>query len=293
MTDAALKNIIPDSAETGKPLSGPRAELHARVAVLKNVVTPLLQAIGEVNRAAKSATPPTGEEEAATLASLVSGALALSEATANTIAGGSEPLDDTVRWGIVSASTHNIAATFRSTGRVTGADEAQRLAAAVFEHKDKFQSQSVAPGESLPNTLGTFRARMLEALVPVVNAIAQYAFGRAEHVMLSQVADRLLKTADQVTRSLAPAGCTPRDWRLLCWSVLQAAGFLYSDCHFAEADRLLYMDKEERDAYFQQHDMMPPLTFVWQAFDQRMAMLATLITYLDIPESARLDEQRL
>jgi hypothetical protein len=138
-----------------------------------------------------------------------------------------------------------------------------------------------------------FRAKMLEALVPVVNAVAQYSFGRAEHLMLAQVSERILKTADQVTRGLAPAGCTPKDWRLLCWSVLQAAGFLYSDCHFAEADRLLYMEKDERDNYFREHDNIPPLTFVWQAFDQRMAMLATLITYLDVPASAKLDEQSM
>jgi hypothetical protein len=161
------------------------------------------------------------------------------------------------------------------------------------KRKGKFQSQSVQSGESVPNTLGMFRAKMLEALVPAVNAVAQYSFGRAEHLMLAQVAERVLRTADHVTRGLAPAGCTPKDWRLLCWSVLQAAGFLYSDCHFAEADRLLYMDKDERDALIREHDNMPPLTFVWQSFDQRMAMLATLITYLDVPETARMDEQQM
>jgi hypothetical protein len=293
MNETAIKNIRQDDLDPGKPVTGPRAELHGRVAVLKHVITPLLQAIGEVNRAAKTETPPTAEQEAQTLTALVDGSMALAEATAAAFNEAREPMDDGVRWSLVAAATHNVAARYRSTGNVLTADEAKTLAAAVFETKNKFQSQSVAPGESVPNTLGTFRARMLEALVPVVNAVAQYAFGRAEHVMLAQVAERLLKTADQVTRGLAPAGCTPRDWRLLCWSVLQAAGFLYSDCHFAEADRLLYMDKDERDVYFKEHDSMPPLTFIWQAFDQRMAMLATLITYLEVPETARLEEQKM
>lgn len=293
MNETAIKNIKPDELDTGKPVTGSRAQLHARVAVLKNVITPLLQAIGEVNRAAKAETPPTPEQEAQMLNALVEGTLALSNATTASLNTEREPIDDMVRWNIVAAATHNVAARFRATGAIISADEAQKIAAAIFDTKEKFQSQTVNSGESIPNTLGTFRARMLEALVPVVNAIAQYSFGRAEHVILAQVAERLLKTADQVTRGLAPAGCTPRDWRLLCWSVLQAAGFLYSDCHFAEADRLLYMDKDERDVYFREHDNMPPMNFVWQAFDQRMAMLATLITYLDIPETARLDEQKM
>jgi hypothetical protein len=272
---------------------GDRAGLHARVAVMKNVITPLLQVIAEAHRAAKTEEPPSPEQEAETLGGLVDSTLALAEATSAAINQNREPMDSATRWAIVSAATHNVAARFRATGAPMPAEEANNLVQAVFDTKEKFQSQSIAPGENVPNTLGMFRAKMLEALVPVVNAVAQYSFGRAEHLMLAQVSERILKTADQVTRGLAPAGCTPKDWRLLCWSVLQAAGFLYSDCHFAEADRLLYMEKDERDNYFREHDNIPPLTFVWQAFDQRMAMLATLITYLDVPASAKLDEQSM
>ncbi len=293
MTDPAAQSIKPDENTEGKPVSGSRAELHARVAVMKHVITPLLQVIAEAHRAAKSAEPPSPEQESQLLSGLVEATLALAETTLEALNEGGEAVEDAVRWNIIAAGAHAVAARFRATSQPPTPDEAATLAKAVFETKEKFQSQAVAPGENAPNTLGTFRARMLEALVPVVNAVAQYSFGRAEHLMLAQVSERILRTADQVTRGLAPAGCTPRDWRLLCWSVLQAAGFLYSDCHFAEADRLLYMDKDERDAYFKEHDQIPPLTFVWQSFDQRMAMLATLITYLDVPSSARLDEQAM
>jgi hypothetical protein len=287
-------SAVSKRTEPAGPPSGNRVKLHARVAVLKHVVTPLLQAMAEVKNANKeNPQTPTPEEDAQTLGTLVDGAMALSAATTANFNQDNVAIDDSVRWMIAHAATQMVAARFRATGTIFPAEDAVTLAKSTFEIKEKFQSQSIGTGENVPNTLGIFRAKMLEALVPVVNAVAQYAFGRAEHLLLAQVAERLLKTADQVTRSLAPAGCTPKDWRLLCWSVLQAAGYLYSDCHFAEADRLLYMDKEERDSYFKEHDNMPPLHFVWQSFDQRMAMLATLITYLDVPESARLDEQQM
>jgi len=289
MNDAGSANLKVN--ESASQPSGNRAVMHARVAVLKHVITPLIQAMADVKNARKGEALPSAQEEAKILDQLVSGAMALANATSASINTNAAPIDDSVRWMIVNASTLNVAARYRATGNIVGSEEAANIVKATFDTKDKFQSQSVASGESVPNTIGTFRARMLEALVPVVNAVAQYSFGRAEHLLLAQVAERILKTADQVTRALAPAGCTPKDWRLLCWSVLQAAGYLYSDCHFAEADRLLYLEKEERDAYFKEHDNMPPLHFVWQSFDQRMAMLATLITYLDVPESARLDEQ--
>jgi len=294
MSEAAVLKTDNSGSAQGSGPSGNRMKLHARVAVLKHVVTPLLQAMAEVKNANKETQKThTVEEDAQTLGALVEGAMALSKATTENFNETGGAIEDSVRWMIVHSSTQTVAARYRATGTIAAAEEAVNIAKSTFEIKDKFQSQSIGQGESVPNTLGIFRAKMLEALVPVVNAVAQYSFGRAEHLLLAQVAERLLKTADQVTRSLAPAGCTPKDWRLLCWSVLLAGGYLYSDCHFAEADRLLYMDKEERDVYFKEHDNMPPLHFVWQSFDQRMAMLATLITYLDVPESARLDEQQM
>lgn len=36
-----------------------------------------------------------------------------------------------------------------------------------------------------------------------------------------------------------------------------------------------------------------PMDRVWQAFDQRVSMLATLAAYLEIPETATLDAQDL
>ncbi|MDD3372027.1 MAG: hypothetical protein PHE27_09415, partial [Alphaproteobacteria bacterium] len=119
--------------------------------------------------------------------------------------------------------------------------------------------------------------------------VAQYSFGRSEHALLAEVAERLVRTADQVTRSVAPTGASPEEWRLLSWHVLKAAGQIYMESHFAEADRLLYMPAEERSAYFAEHGQVVPMAQVWQAFNQRMAMLSTLAAYLDVPETAQLD----
>jgi hypothetical protein len=188
------------NAALSSKVEGPRTALHGRVAVLKHVATPLLQAIADAHRAAKTEAPPSPEQESQTLNLLVDGTLALAGAAIEGLNDQNDPMEDSVRWALVAAAAHNVAARFRATGQPMQPEEAQGLVKAVFDIKDKFQSQSVSAGESLPNTLGTFRAKMLEALVPVVNAVAQYSFGRAEHMMLAQVAERILKTADQVTR---------------------------------------------------------------------------------------------
>ena len=46
-----------------------------------------------------------------------------------------------------------------------------------------------------------------------------------------------------------------------------------------------------QQVYFAQHGNVPPMTQVWQAFNQRMAMLATLATYLEVPSSVQVQMQ--
>jgi len=213
----------------------------------------------------------------------------LSQKLAAQVGASEDQVDAWVRGALAGASAQVVGAAYKTSGRVMTEEEAERIAAIAIELQGKFKAQ-IPPGqENLPNTVATFRAKMLEAMVPVVGAVAQYSFGRSEHALLAEVAEKLVRTADQVTRALAPTGATPEEWRLLCWHVLKAAGQVYMESHFTEADRLLYMPADERAAYFAEHGQIVPMHQVWQAFNQRMAMLATLATYLDVPESACLD----
>jgi hypothetical protein len=269
-----------------------QARMQTLLTTYRQIGMPLLQALTE--------TPQTGAEgektQAANLNSdqfnaLVDSTVTLSRELAAQLGASEDQLDAWVRWALAGAASHVVAAYFKATGLALPPDEAKRLAGIAINLQDKFKAQIPSGAEPVPNTVATFRAKMMEAMVPVVGAVAQYSFGRAEHSLLAEVADKLVKTADQVTRALAPSGCTPEQWRLLCWNVLRAAGQIYTESHYAEADRLLYMNPDERAAYFSQHGNIVPMTQVWQAFNQRMAMLATLATYLDVPPSAQLDIQ--
>ncbi|MDR3450770.1 MAG: hypothetical protein P4M15_13675 [Alphaproteobacteria bacterium] len=269
------------------------ARMQSLLTTLRQVGLPLLQAISE---AQGQAGGQAGQPDAAPqgfnteiLGTLVDSTVLLSQKLAAQLGASDDQVDAWVRWALAGAAAQTVAAAYKTSGKALGEEDAARIATIAIDLQSRFKSQ-IPPGqETLPNTVATFRAKMMEAMVPVVGAVAQYSFGRAEHGLLAEVAERLVKTADQVTRALAPTGATPEEWRLLCWNVLKAAGQVYTEAHFAEADRLLYMDAEARAAYFAQHGQIVPMTQVWQSFNQRMAMLATLATYLDVPESARLD----
>jgi len=273
-----------------KEIPETKARLQTLLAAFRQIGTPLLQALSETpgrSAAETELSMPNPEQFNA----LIDSTVTLSRELTAQLGAGEEALDAAVRWALAGSASQVIAASYRATGRAMSAEEAKRLADMAATLQNKFKSQIPSGGETLPNTIATFRAKMMEAMVPVIGAVAQYAFGRAEHALLAEVAERLVKISDQVTRALAPAGATAEQWRLICWNILRASGQIYTECHYAEADRLLYMNPDDRAAYFAQHGNVVPMTQVWQAFSQRMAMLATLAMYLEVPPSAQLENQ--
>jgi hypothetical protein len=279
-----------ESSTQNSGADGDVGRMKTLLLALRQIGMPLLQVLTETPSGGAGGTPsgvPGVKTEQ--FGSLVDSAVALSQALATEAGASDTQTDAWVRWALAGASSQVVASNFRATGQPLPAEEAKRIATIVAELQDKFKSQIPAGNEPLPNTIATFRAKMMEALVPVVGAVAQYSFGRAEHALLAEVAERLVRTADQVTRALATPGSSPEEWRLLCWNVLKSAGQIYTESHYAEADRLLYMNADERAAYFAKHGNIVPMTQVWQAFNQRMAMLATLATYLEAPPAAQID----
>ncbi len=266
--------------------------MQTLLTTFRQVGMPLLQALMETPAGKEGETPQPSVSNSDQFNALTDSTIALSRELSAQLGASEDQIDAWVRWALAGAASQVVASHFKTAGQPLPPEEAKRLAGIAIDLQNKFKSmRPAAANEPLPNTVATFRAKMMEAMVPVVGALAQYSFGRAEHALLAEVAERLVKTADQVTRALAPAGSTPEQWRLLCWNVLRAAGQIYTESHYAEADRLLYMNPDDRAAYFAQHGNVPPMTQVWQAFNQRMAMLATLATYLEVPPSAQLDIQ--
>lgn len=263
-------------------------QMQTLLASFRQIGMPLLRSLVEVSGAKDEQDT---EADSGDFNTLIDSTVVLSQEIAKEIGAEEGELDASVRWALAGSASQVVAASYHATGEHMKPEEATRLAKIAAQLQEKFKSQIPSGGETVPNTLATFRSKMMEAMVPVIGAVAQYAYSRAEHELLAEISQRLVKTSDQVTRALAPAGATPEQWRMLCWNILSAAGRIYTECHYAEADRLQSMEAEERAAYFAQHGDEVPMTQVWQAFNQRMAMLATLSTYLDVPASAKLDEQ--
>lgn len=261
--------------------------IKALLSSFRQVGLPLLLALGAAEHTDGTVR---GTFDSAKFAALVTSTVRLAADLGTGLGASEDSCDAWVRWALAGAASQIVGASFQATGKPLSQDDVAVLSSLVRDLQNQFSAALADGKEPLPNTVATFRAKSLEALVPVIGAISRYSFGRAEHGLVGEVAEKILRTSDQITRTLAPAGASPEEWRLLCWSVLRAAGQIYADSHYAEADRLLYMEPDARAAYYAQHGNVPPMTQVWQSFNQRMAMLATLASYLEVPSSAKLDD---
>jgi len=283
MAEAAAQDNPATSEKNGE------ADLRARVAAIQKIITPLMMAIYEVQGSVGQTGDNASEQNLDLLGKLLDNATTFTQQTAEQMGAGQGADHDWVRWGIAAASSQCVAAHYRATGKPLPPAESESLVKAFNEYEKRFPSLLPMGPEYGTLGLGMFRAKLLEAMTPVVGAVAQYSFGRSEHTLLSEVTQRILQAAEMVTRALAPATASADEWRVLAWSVLKSAGQIYTECHYAEADRLLYMDPEERTAYFAEHGQRVPMSRVWQNFDQRMGMLTTLAAYVELPDSVKLD----
>lgn len=262
------------------------ARVQTLLAAFRQIGMPLVQAIVEQESQGGVRISP------ALLNGLIDNTLELSRKIVADVAeedGAFEAIDPNLRWALTGAASQLVGTAFKAWGKPLDEEHMASLVEVASSLENRFKDDEPVAPDAVPNTASMFRTKMMEAMIPVLGAIAQYSFGRSEHLLLAEVSERLVKTADQVTRALAPAGASPEQWRLLCWNILRAAGQIYAESHFAESDRLLYMEEEARASYFAEHAQIIPMTQVWQSFNQRMAMLATLATYLEVPPAAQFE----
>ncbi len=200
------------------------AETDTRMRTLlttfRQVGLPLVQALNAPGEG------EAGHLDVEKFGSLVDSTVMLSRVLSNELGASEDSCDAWVRWALAGAASQVVATSFQATGHAVSDDEAKSLAALVTDLQGRFKAQIPAGTESIPNTVATFRAKMTEAMVPVIGAVARYAFGRAEHALLAEVAGEI----DQDIRPDYAVACTRRkQCRRMAVAVLECAAFGWSD----------------------------------------------------------------
>ena len=247
------------------------------VQIVEKLGAPLLAAVAEVAVRGASADPPQtlyAERLAELLARSIQVSVSLSGKLDLNNPGGNP---DAVTLALAGVAAGLVAGLHKHTGRVPDDNELKRLIAAleaIMVFGDNFAPVAentlrlinIEAGAE-PADESQVNIQYINALAPVVNAVAAYSFGMPEKKMVQEVAERLIDNAVRLARLMSPAGADEKETKRAELRILRGLVPLYVECHEAERQRLM-----RKDAASETISTAP----VWEAFDIRAAMMETL-----------------
>ena len=257
--------------------------------IVEKLGMPIIAAVSEVERQKQAMGrvqgTPSDESQARLIAELLgkSTELGLMLFRSFDINEPTESRADAARLGMTALSSSVIANLYGMTGRIPGDTELQRLEKVVqsvvafsenFETgHDAAQALGAADSErskALP-VLDYAAVHYSAALIPVVNAVAAFPFGRQEEQLMKEIVQRLTGVA-QGFRARLYAQANPEQAKAVEVSILKVAANTYAQCHFAEMTQL--MSSGDQQKMMAQNISMDG---VWGAFDKRLSMLEAVV----------------
>lgn len=193
---------------------------------------------------------------------------------------------DSIRLALAALTGPLVAGQYRLTGKVPGDADIKRMVRAmegVLTFSDNFapEPESTArltglEAESPASDENQAHIQYVNALVPVVDAVASFPFGRPEAKLIQDVAGRLGARATALRKDMAASvsGAQARQAEL---GILRALAALYAACHKAQVEKLMALDEAAREKLAAESpDGALPLDPVWKAFDLRAEMVALI-----------------
>jgi hypothetical protein len=199
---------------------------------------------------------------------------------------------DGVRLTLATISAPLIANLYRVSGRTPSTDDIERTAnalQAVTLFADNYNAAADAnvrmqqiDQDFAPADGAQVQLNLLHALMPAVNAICTFSFGRPEKDMLQDVMEHLNASALSIRGEIF--GDLPeRDGLRAEISLLRAAATIYSQVHFTEMSKLMFLDEQQRE----QVNLDDRLSDLWGQVDQRLAMLRVMAQTLTGQQKGR------
>jgi len=279
---------VKPAAGTGGAADDTSSPARQRTAALlkafERIGAPLITAVSEV-QSWSGPDSDSPEHDAEILAQLISTTVSVSQKVADRIGAHQHPDADWVRWSVAAVMSPVVATQYRVTGKPLNDRETGRIVSAVdavaaFAAGYTEGGYGRAALELDDEPAAGLRIKAVNALVPVIGAIARFAFGHPEQSLIREVLQRLQGRVDHVTERLLDSPSDTQERIRFELGILNSAGQLYAECHYAEMDRLLDMSAEDRADYAREHNNTLPMEPVWDAFDLRMEMLMTVATHL-------------
>lgn len=260
------------------------------IQIMEKMGAPLTAAVTKA--AVKNNIPANDRNDAEQVAMLLGKAVQLSVALATSVEIKQPgPEGDGIRLALASLSSSLIAAHYEGTGKAPTDDDIKNMNTAlesILTFSDNFApaAHSIKRLEHIDPTItaiaddNQIAIQYINALTPVITAIATFSFGQQEQKLTREVTERLVEKAKALAEKNLPDGAdeaTQKQAQLQC---LKIAAELYAVSHHAETVRLLSSKEEDRQ-------QSPSLDPVWESFEKKIAIADTIsnITGSDNPET--------
>ncbi|MCB1651658.1 MAG: hypothetical protein KDI46_06360 [Alphaproteobacteria bacterium] len=258
--------------------------------VLETIGKPLMAAVIETSKASGAdAATRDAQSLAAMLGKVVQASIDLGQVVdVNPVEAG----DDSLRVALAGLASPLVAGQMKKKGGLPDDLDVKRVVMslqAVLTFADNFSSSMentqrladlIARGQ-IPMDGHQVALQYVEAMTPVVQAIAAFSFGQPEQKLIVDVTGRLVGRAAQMRKTLLP-DTNPEIERFVDLGFLKALGGIYSACHAAEVRKARGAEAQEEAG--------PSLEGVWAQFDLQAGMLETLCGYLipglSLPEAS-------
>ena len=269
-----------------------RTQLMVNLAAFRDLATPILNAVAETggpNAGDPDRPEKTPENNAAIFGELLQNVGDLAHQVATQMGYDESPQYDGVRWEVAKIMAQLVAGYFRATAMPMPAARAEELLP-IMQSAAPMVPEIVDVTRPQPPTETMLpQVRAINHMIPVLSAIARFAFGRPETDVMKEITEKLLGKTQQIADSHVSGSISPAERRQYEDGILEALGKIYAESHYAEMDRLLDMPPEERAKYVQKYNNKPPMDPVWQAFDMRVGMLNVVIDNITAPDGSQMD----
>lgn len=233
----------------------------------------LLQKLGAPLMAAVNAHSQGEEQDAQTLAALLSESVKISISLSQAMNLKADDGDsDAIRVSLATLAAGLIADSYAQHGRVPGEQESRRISKAlesviVFadnfapaaEHAKRLQTLEDAPPFIDPVQTNVYA---MHALIPAIIVISEFSFGQPVTRLIQDVSERLGAKAKELVAALGADGSAMGEM-----VVLQALGKIYAGAHRMETERLKGTDDTNAAT----------LDGVWKSFDVQISMVDVLL----------------
>lgn len=197
-----------------------------------------------------------------------------------------EEKDVSVRLNLATLSCHIIAAYYQKNGRLPTEAELKRSVSSVdllltfsenyipMERLDGVYPEHLRGLSPLSRTVANLV--YLKYYVPLIDAVAEFSFGKTKTKMIQDVSEKLRHKATELTHLLMGMSVSEAEQKSSELLILSSLIPLYCSCHNKEKDRIMALDEKTRN----QEKSDDQIDNIWKIFEKRMEMLTLLAKHI-------------